>query len=227
MAKNTEPSPPAVTRYVILAAIDDSASAEAVVHEAAAMAARTPGAELHLAHVVDSLGVAGVMIGGSPLALPGAAELLRRAREYLMRHSETARLRSSRPVIGHICIGMPWREIVQLATNLDVDLIVIGTHDAKGLERLFLGSRTEIIARAAPCPVLIVRPKTVHRTDVPEIVPACPACVAAQRSSAGGRLWCERHAQHHAHAHVWNETPESFGVGWQTYRDALPPPWRH
>ena len=220
MTTRAAPPPLGVSRHVLLAAIDDSAAAEVVVHHAAALAAKTPGAELHLAHVVDSLGVPGVAIGSAPLALPSAAVAFRRARELLMRHIDSARLQSSRSVTGHLCIGTPWREVVQLATNLDADMVVIGTHDFTGLERFFLGSRAELITRAAPCPVLIVRRKAVHRSEVPEILPPCPDCVNEQRASSGARLWCARHGEHHASPHVYGETPESFAVGWQTYRDA-------
>jgi nucleotide-binding universal stress UspA family protein len=39
-----------------------------------------------------------------------------------------------------------------------IDLIVMGTHGRKGVERLFLGSTAEAIVRAATCPVLTVGP---------------------------------------------------------------------
>lgn len=38
-----------------------------------------------------------------------------------------------------------------------VDLVVMGSHGRRGLERLFLGSVTEEVLRHAPCPVLTVR----------------------------------------------------------------------
>lgn len=38
----------------------------------------------------------------------------------------------------------------------DFDLIVMGTHGRKGIRRMLLGSVTESVLRAAPCPVLAV-----------------------------------------------------------------------
>ncbi|MDP2278907.1 MAG: universal stress protein, partial [Nitrospirota bacterium] len=37
------------------------------------------------------------------------------------------------------------------------DLIVIGTHGRKGLDRVIFGSTAEKVVRDAPCPVLSVR----------------------------------------------------------------------
>ena len=48
------------------------------------------------------------------------------------------------------------REIVTEATATSADLIVMGTHGRTGFQRLLLGSVTERLLRAAPCPVLTV-----------------------------------------------------------------------
>lgn len=53
--------------------------------------------------------------------------------------------------------GTPWREIDACAKELQVDLIVMGTHGRQGLARALLGSVTEKVVRTAPCPVLTVR----------------------------------------------------------------------
>ena len=43
-------------------------------------------------------------------------------------------------------------------TKNNFDLILMNTHDRKGLSRLILGSDAERVIRQAPCPVLVVRP---------------------------------------------------------------------
>jgi nucleotide-binding universal stress UspA family protein len=49
------------------------------------------------------------------------------------------------------------------ATEIDADLIVMGTHGRRGVSRALLGSVTESVVRTAPCPVLTVRAHTtVH-----------------------------------------------------------------
>jgi nucleotide-binding universal stress UspA family protein len=59
-------------------------------------------------------------------------------------------------------------EIVEEATNMKADLLVIGTHGRSGFERLLLGSVAEKVLRKASCPVM-----TVPSTQ-PDAVPASP-----------------------------------------------------
>ena len=55
--------------------------------------------------------------------------------------------------------GVATHEIVEAAKELDVDLIVIATHGYTGWKHFAIGSTAERVARAAPCPVLVVREK--------------------------------------------------------------------
>lgn len=55
--------------------------------------------------------------------------------------------------------GVPFREILKAAGEVSADLIVLGTRGYTGLDRFMIGSVAERVARKAPCPVLIVRPK--------------------------------------------------------------------
>ena len=48
-------------------------------------------------------------------------------------------------------------DILRVAEEKDVDLIVMATHGRSGVRRLVLGSVTEKVVRAAACPVLVVR----------------------------------------------------------------------
>jgi universal stress protein A len=52
--------------------------------------------------------------------------------------------------------GVPNLDIVRVARELAVDLIVMVTHGRTGLEHLILGSVTEHVIREAPCPVLVL-----------------------------------------------------------------------
>lgn len=53
--------------------------------------------------------------------------------------------------------GVPYQEVVALATDERADLIVIGTHGRGGIDRALLGSVADRVVRLAPCPVLTVR----------------------------------------------------------------------
>ena len=55
--------------------------------------------------------------------------------------------------------GHPADVIVRMATEHDVDLIVMGTHGRSGLTHLLMGSVAEKVVRMASCSVLVVREK--------------------------------------------------------------------
>ncbi|MBN1279555.1 MAG: universal stress protein, partial [Chlorobiaceae bacterium] len=54
-------------------------------------------------------------------------------------------------------IGNPAEMILEKASELDVNLIIMGSHGKKGLSRLIMGSVAETVVRKADCPVLIVK----------------------------------------------------------------------
>ncbi|WP_266080442.1 universal stress protein [Haladaptatus caseinilyticus] len=53
--------------------------------------------------------------------------------------------------------GTPYRAILDFADDHDIDLIVMGTHGRRGIDRYLLGSVTEKIVRLSDRPVLTVR----------------------------------------------------------------------
>lgn len=61
------------------------------------------------------------------------------------------------PVLRRIEVGDPASEIVRVANQENVDMIVMGTHGRTGLSRLLMGSVAELVVRRARCPVLTVR----------------------------------------------------------------------
>lgn len=57
----------------------------------------------------------------------------------------------------HVTEGKPGQDIVELATKLDSELLVMGTHARHGLRRWIVGSVCEWVLHHCPCPVLICR----------------------------------------------------------------------
>ena len=53
--------------------------------------------------------------------------------------------------------GVPHEEIIKYATQQKMDMIIMGTHGRKGLDRVLFGSTASQVVRFAPCPVLSVR----------------------------------------------------------------------
>jgi nucleotide-binding universal stress UspA family protein len=61
------------------------------------------------------------------------------------------------PVETRVSSGIPHVQIVQLAEEVNADLIVMATHGRGFISHAILGSTTERVVRRAPCPVLVVR----------------------------------------------------------------------
>lgn len=61
------------------------------------------------------------------------------------------------PVTISSCTGTPREQIIKLAKDLEIDLIVIGSHGNRGLAHFFLGSTAERVVGLASCPVMVVR----------------------------------------------------------------------
>ena len=69
----------------------------------------------------------------------------------------TEEMRDFKDVEHVVLKGTPYEEISRFAEENKIDLIVIGTHGRKGLDRMLFGSTAEQVVRHAPCPVLTVR----------------------------------------------------------------------
>ena len=59
---------------------------------------------------------------------------------------------------GHVSRGDVVDTIVEYVRNEGIDLIIIGTHGAKGLEKILLGSVAERVVKRAPCSALLFKP---------------------------------------------------------------------
>ncbi len=140
---------------IVLAAVDTSKLASRIVDLAAQMARRTwANAQLHLVHVFR----AGPFSRPSRVGLR-SEDLVAEAQSYLDYHVRMARRQCSAPVTGHFAEGDPAEEILKCARSVNADLLLVGTHDHTGLEKLLLGSVAAKVAKSAHCPVLIYRSK--------------------------------------------------------------------
>ncbi|HEX9295401.1 MAG TPA: universal stress protein [Polyangiaceae bacterium] len=59
-------------------------------------------------------------------------------------------------ISGILTTGVAWEEVCRVATELKADLIVMGTHGRRGLQRALLGSVAENVIRACAVPILII-----------------------------------------------------------------------
>jgi nucleotide-binding universal stress UspA family protein len=131
----------------ILFPTDFSEHSKAALQHAASLA-RGNDAMLLIVHVKEppetlaSTGFAGYPINEDDTGL----------RQLLDQVSPTVRIYDKR-----LLSGEPAEEIVQLAEQEDVEMIVMGTHGRTGLTRLLMGSVAEAVVRRAQCPVLTVK----------------------------------------------------------------------
>jgi nucleotide-binding universal stress UspA family protein len=139
----------------ILVAVDASNGATRVVSMAARVARPFPDATVHVVHVLRVGRFDRPPPGGSSSA---HADALHEANETLQAHVRSAKAQCRNGVVGHFSVGDPTAEILKACAELRADLLVVGTHDLAGFERLLLGSVAETLTRKAGCSVLVVRP---------------------------------------------------------------------
>jgi nucleotide-binding universal stress UspA family protein len=149
------PDPLAMLKRILCAIDFSDASMKAL--EYALTLAREADAELLMMHVIE--GLPDPPDWQQP---PGPAVV-----EYLRLSEETALARLGAALPGDaqtwcrphtiVTIGKPYHEILRVARERDAHLIVMGVHGRALVDRLFFGSATNHVVRAAPCPVLTVR----------------------------------------------------------------------
>ncbi|MEO8800554.1 MAG: universal stress protein, partial [Polyangiaceae bacterium] len=105
----------------------------------------------------------------------------------------------------HLRTGKPVQQILQLATELDAGLIVVGTHKGPQLKALFVGSVAEKLIAVSPCPVLVAGPRPKAEESAAVVIePPCPACEGARAASNGATWWCETHGHPAKQAHAFS-----------------------
>jgi nucleotide-binding universal stress UspA family protein len=62
------------------------------------------------------------------------------------------------PVTSKVLIGYAAEEIINRANEENVDMIIMGTHGRKGIDRILFGSVAEKVVKNARQPVLTIRP---------------------------------------------------------------------
>lgn len=141
----------------ILLAIDDSKFSKAALDAVLALAP-IEGTEVRVLHVVEppSVLVARGM-GGYSANLRMVWEAQRRNGEALVKRFEKQLGREGFKVTTSVVQGEPRGKIVDVAAKWHADLIVVGSHGRRGLERFLMGSVSEAVVHHAPCSVQVVR----------------------------------------------------------------------
>jgi universal stress protein A len=140
----------------ILVPVDFSPASESSFDYALRLA-REFGAELTLFHVMGAVPVNG-FAGMQDLPVLPVTDFPE-ADAKLRKLAASARKQNVEAASCVVRAGIASHEIVEMAKESDVDLIVIATHGYTGWKHFCIGSTAERVVRAAPCPVLVVREK--------------------------------------------------------------------
>lgn len=135
----------------ILIPTDGSAASSWAIDHAVGLAS-TYGARLHALYVVDS-GTYASLEAGADVVM----DALEREGEDATGEIAAAASEASVDVVTNVVNGTAYRTILEYTDERGIDLIVMGTHGRRGIDRYLLGSVTERVVRAAPVPVLTVR----------------------------------------------------------------------
>jgi universal stress protein E len=99
-----------------------------------------------------------------------AEEAERNSSEELRRFVLENLVGSPFPVDTAVLSGEPRFEILRELSEHPVDLVMLGTHGRGGLDRLMLGSVASVVARKAPCSVLLISPEAVLSEGIAEAI---------------------------------------------------------
>ncbi|WP_018289724.1 universal stress protein [Verrucomicrobium sp. 3C] len=135
----------------ILVANDGSEAAFRALELALALA-REHGSELHMVCVEE---------------IPYLPEFIEEVRETtasadrrfhdVIQRSQAMAVQEQIHLHTHVLAGHPVRDIVKLAADLGIALLVLGSRGHSALYERMIGSRADRIAQLAPCSVLIVK----------------------------------------------------------------------
>jgi nucleotide-binding universal stress UspA family protein len=141
----------------ILLAVDGSRFSDAAV-EAVMRHAPPQDTEVRVLHVVEppSLMVSREMRARDPHFKELWQETEQQAEAMVRKAAEPLRAKGLR-VSTAVEKGDPKSRIIDVAAKWNADLIVLGSHGRRGVERFLMGSVAENVTRYASCSVAVVR----------------------------------------------------------------------
>jgi len=141
----------------IFVPVDGSSASNAGLKEALKLA-KDQHAKLRLLHIVDELVVFNTPEAG--FNIQSVVESMKRSGQQLVKRA--AKLAASRGVKAESALiesaGVRVADVItRQAKRWRADLIVMGTHGRRGVNRMLMGSDAELVVRNAGVPVLLVR----------------------------------------------------------------------
>ncbi len=159
----------------IVVGVDFGVCGDDAIIEAVKLVATGWATQLHALHTLDPSEVLDdpsmPALSTTERVLEDGPEALRRRIAEVVQDAELSLPKDA--LFTHVRIGKAGETLQQFAVDYDADLIVVGTHKRRGLERLLLGSVAQYLTRNASCPVLVARPKD-HAQQAKTVLPDLP-----------------------------------------------------
>jgi nucleotide-binding universal stress UspA family protein len=145
--------------HKILVPVDGSEASNRGLQEAIKLAKAT-NARLQIVHVVSELLLEAGFFGHEPFE--SLSDSLRVSGARILEDAKSATREAGvefgaelvHTISGHVSLL-----ILDVARQVNADLIVMGTHGRRGVKRLLMGSDAEMVLRSSPVPILFVRAK--------------------------------------------------------------------
>ena len=144
----------------ILVATDGSANTKRAIRYGIELA-RVANADVCAVYVLDTSVFASMPMDA---AWTSMYELLRAEGGEALKYVKEKCAQSSVPFEGVVLDGHPAHEVVDYASENEIDLIVMGTLGKTGLDRILLGSVASTVAHTSSIPVMIIRSIDIEET---------------------------------------------------------------
>ncbi len=147
----------------VVTPIDFSDNSSLIAESAAYMAGKF-GAAFHLLFVVQNFeNYSGFFV--PQMSMPSLeGELVTSAEEKMTEFydglKDSLEKSGVKSVESKVLMGDVGERIVEYAGDIGADLIIMGTHGYKGLEKIMFGSVADKVVRSASCPVMTINPYT-------------------------------------------------------------------
>lgn len=139
----------------ILVPTDFSAHAEYALKTAAQIARKNNG-EIVLLHMLELPAQVVDQVSGRGAQIPEVMFFIQKTREQFEQVKQSSFLEGI-PVTEAVQFEKAFEGILKASKAHDIDLVVMGSHGASGVQGFFVGSNTEKVVRTSDVPVLVVK----------------------------------------------------------------------
>lgn len=140
----------------VLIPVDFSETGQLALEQGAYMASLFK-AELYLLHVIEMVEFVYTAYDPVSVITVDTDEIEKNATKTLEEQGEKLKNKYGLEVTTLISRGRVVSELNEIAIDNKIDMIVMGTHGAKGFEEYFIGSNAHKITNLSPCPILTIQ----------------------------------------------------------------------